>query len=112
MIYFLLAASVVGVSFGQILFKKSALSLSKLGKPWMIFLDPHFLSALGLYSLATVVWIWALQYIPLGRAYSLMSLAFILVPLLGHHFFHEPLGVSFVLGSVLIAAGVILTALR
>lgn len=109
MLYCILVASIVCISFGQILFKKTALTMKAMTRPWYIIVDPYFIGALVIYGGATLVWIYVLQHLPLSRAYTIMSVGFILVPVLSYYFFQEPLTVKFFMGSLLIMAGVILT---
>ena len=107
--YFLLFLCVLGLSAGQVLFKKSANILETLDAPWKIIFEWPFLGALAIYGITTLGWVWALQNTPLSRAYMIMALAFIIVPTLSHFIFDEPLTLRFVFGVVLIIAGVILT---
>ncbi len=108
-VYVFLFSCVLMLSIGQVLFKKSAGLLSTLSNPLLLVFEPVFLGALFLYGIATICWIGALQFLPLGRAYMFMSLAFIIVPLLGWYFFDETLEMRFVFGTVLIVSGVLLT---
>src|SRR5690554_4785425 len=112
MVYLILIGSIIGVSFGQILFKKAALMVPSLPASWYLIFNPYFLAALLLYVTATLVWVWILQYLPLSRAYMFMAAGFINVPILSWYFFGEPLNIKFFLGSFLIITGVVLTALK
>ncbi len=109
MVYLIALLCVVGIAIGQILFKYSASSLQLTGSilatptVWII------LSALALYGVTTIAWIWVLQFAHLGRVYPMMALAFVLVPLASHFAFDEQFTLSYVLGVLCIAAGIILT---
>lgn len=102
---------VVGIAIGQILFKMSANSLHAHGS----FLEPRtagiLLAAFALYGLTTIGWVWSLQKLPLGRAYPLMALAFILVPIGSHFIFGERFQPMYFVGVALIAVGIVI-ALR
>ncbi len=69
-----------------------------------------FITALASYGISTLGWIWALRQVPLSTAYLFMSASFIIVPLGAYWFFDEPLSVQYVLGSLLIIAGVLVAA--
>jgi drug/metabolite transporter (DMT)-like permease len=111
MIYLILILCVFGIASGQILFKLSADSLHTSGS---IF-DPNtaitLFFALAVYGLTTIAWVWALQKIELGRAYPLMALAFILVPIGSHLILGERFNPQYFIGTALIIAG-ILTIVR
>ncbi len=107
--YFLLFLCVIGLSIGQVLFKKSANILKTLDAPWKILFEISFISALAVYGVTTLMWVWALQHVSLSRAYMIMALAFVIVPTLGHYVFDEPLTMRFGLGVLLIISGVVLT---
>jgi drug/metabolite transporter (DMT)-like permease len=111
MIYFVALLCVVGIATGQILFKLSAASLQRTGS-WF---DTHTLimlfSAFALYGVTTLAWIWVLQKIELGKAYPLMALAFILVPLGSHFILGERFQWQYFVGVILIVVGIVV-ALR
>lgn len=107
--YTLLFLCVLGLSLGQVLFKKSAMILKTLDQPWKLIFEGPFLAALTVYGITTLGWIWALQNTPLSRAYMIMALAFVIVPMLSYFIFNEPLTLRFALGVCLIITGVVLT---
>ena len=108
MIYVIALLCVVGIAAGQIMFKLSAISLQRAGT----FFDLKTLiilgSAFALYGLTTIAWVWVLQKIELGKAYPLMALAFVLVPIGSHFILGERIQVQYMLGVLLIGAGIIL----
>lgn len=99
---------------GQSLFKYAALNLRGAGTDANALLSlamlPSFWTALALYGLGTVLWIFILQTVPLSRAYPFMALAFVLVPLLAVLLFRETLSLTYMIGAALIVAGVVVTA--
>lgn len=109
MTYFIAILCVFGIAAGQILFKLSANSLSKAGS----YLDPQGLgilvAALALYGITTLAWVWVLQKLELGRAYPLMALAFVIVPIASHLLLHEKFTLQYFLGVLLIVAGIIIS---
>ena len=109
MTYFIAIICVLGIAAGQILFKLSAAAMHKAGS----YFDPRSLLilfvALALYGLTTLAWVWVLQKIELGRAYPLMALAFVLVPIGSHFVFGERFQLQYFIGVALIMAGILVT---
>lgn len=67
------------------------------------------LAGICAYALSMLCWLLALRDLPLGRAYSLLSISYALVYLLaaGLPWFHEPFTLSKSLGVALVILGVI-----
>jgi len=91
-------------------------SMSRLPLPgqWLIEpIDPDALAvvlvAIFTYALSMACWLAALRDLPLGRAYSLLSISYALVYLLAAAvpMFHEGFSLSKSLGVVLVILGVI-----
>lgn len=99
---------VLGISAGQLMFKLSARALAGVGprELWRLSLSPWFLTALVTYAAATVLWVWLLRELPLGRAYPLFALSFVFVPLLGGLFLGEGESVRYWVGVLVIVAGI------
>tara|TARA_B110000238_G_C15772632_1_gene288283 strand:- start:18 stop:392 length:375 start_codon:yes stop_codon:yes gene_type:complete len=107
------------MSMGQLLFKKTAMTITNnsiteatgllegiiraLQIPWLY-------AALLVYALATMLWLYILQRIPLTIAYPFSALAMILVPLLSIYFFSEKLTLSYFLGAFFIILGITIIA--
>jgi drug/metabolite transporter (DMT)-like permease len=97
------------LSAGQLLFKAVASSLAQATSfafVFGLFKNPLFLMALVFYGAATLIWLSVLRSAPLGQAYTLFSLSFVLVPLSAMIWFQEPLGWRYVAGTTLIIAGI------
>ena len=98
---FLLAA-------GQMLFKKTALSVPNLtsveGMIGLI-MNMWFWLALTLYGTATLLWIMILQHVNLSLAYPFAALGFVIIPVASWFLFKEPISLSYVIGAALIIAG-------
>ncbi|WP_277593952.1 4-amino-4-deoxy-L-arabinose-phospho-UDP flippase [Pseudomonas chlororaphis] len=109
MIYFLAVLCVVGIAAGQILFKLSAASMERAGS----FFDLRSLiiltGALALYGVTTIAWVWVLQKIELGRAYPLMAIAFVLVPIGSYFVFGERFQTQYFVGVLMIIFGILVT---
>ena len=101
---------VIGISLGQMLFKKAALMLPP--QPGLLdwFLNTWLIGALVLYGVTTLAWVWVLRVAPLHLAYPFMGLAFVFVPILGALFLHEPISWQTIGGGALILAGIALAS--
>jgi undecaprenyl phosphate-alpha-L-ara4N flippase subunit ArnF len=66
--------------------------------------------AIFAYALSMLCWLGALKHLPLGRAYSLLSISYALVYLLAASLplFNEPFSQSKTLGVALVIAGVLI----
>lgn len=101
---------VLGISVGQLLFKKAAtalpatLSLGGLLQNWWL------MAALVLYGVTTLGWVWILRHAPLHLAYPFMGLAFLIVPTLAWLLLGEPIGWRTLVGGALILVGVALAS--
>ena len=108
------------MSLGQILFKKTALSISKtlssgdglgliegiikaLSIPWLYL-------ALSVYAVATIFWLYILQRIPLPLAYPFSALAMVIVPVAATFIFGDKLSWSYWIGVILIFSGIVVIA--
>ena len=106
------------MSLGQILFKKTALSLAAhpneslglfngiiqaLTVPWLYM-------ALCVYGMATICWLYILQRIPLSLAYPFSALAMVMVPIIAVYLFGERLTWSYWIGVLFIFTGIIIIA--
>jgi drug/metabolite transporter (DMT)-like permease len=102
---------VVLIAIGQLMFKSAAGQWRIDGWSWATvrgFLSPTMLAALAIYAGATLLWVFVLRTVPLGTAYSLFSLAFLIVPVLAWAILGEQISVNTLVGSVVIVAGVII----
>ncbi|MGX5793168.1 EamA family transporter [Pseudomonas edaphica] len=108
MVYAIAVLCVFGIAAGQIMFKISASSLQRAGT----FFDLKTLMILGsafaLYGLTTIAWVWVLQKVELGKAYPLMALAFVLVPIGSHFILGERFHTQYFVGVLFIMCGIIL----
>jgi len=98
---------------GQILFKRAAQQIgSTQGVSWILEVArlPTMWVALVLYAAATLLWVRILTTVPLSRAYVFVALAFVIVPAAGHFLFNETLTPRFLIGTLLIIAGVMVAA--
>lgn len=101
---------VLGISLGQILFKRAALAIADASNWQHWVFNGWLIAALALYGITTLVWIWVLRHAPLNLAYPFMGLAFLIVPCLGWLILSEPIRWTTLAGGALILAGIALTA--
>lgn len=113
----LLVCYAIGLSVGQVLFKMAAMSMQQPASwtsRWLtkLLLEPYFVAAAVLYVGLSLFWVWILSFIPLSRAYPFVALSLLFTPLWGHILFGEALGKDYVLGVMLIVAGLLLVVRR
>ena len=121
MISYIQFMQLVGFAFlmssGQMLFKKTAIAIAayseNIGEAAGIVDSvtralqiPWFYFALLVYGLATVLWLYILQRIPLSIAYPFSALAMLIVPIFSFLIFKERLSYSYFMGSILIVSGI------
>ncbi len=115
---FTLALSSVALGSAAQLAMRWSMTRLPLPSEWLAALanaavDPVALGVVALailaYALSMLCWLGALQYLPLGRAYSLLSISYVLVYLLAASLpgFNEPLSLSRSLGVALVILGVL-----
>ena len=108
------------MSCGQILFKKTALSLAGERDPDIVYgvvegfiralSNPWLYLALIVYAFATLFWLYILQRIPLPQAYPFTALAMVIVPVFSLIIFGDKLSYSYWMGALLIISGISIIA--
>ncbi len=101
---------VLGISLGQILFKKAAGAITDATQWQHWAFNGWLIAALALYGVTTLVWIWVLRNAPLHLAYPFMALAFLIVPCLGWLFLGETIAWPTFAGGALILLGIVLAS--
>ena len=66
-----------------------------------------FRPAAALYAGLTVFWTWLLSRVPLSHAYPFVALGFVFVPAMAWAWFGERVGAGYVVGLLLIVAGLL-----
>jgi drug/metabolite transporter (DMT)-like permease len=105
--YLVAVLCVFGLAIGQILFKVSASALTENGTPLSLKVMFPLATAMCLYGITSIAWVWVLQKIELGRVYPLMALAFVIVPLGSHFIFGERFQTQYFLGVAMIVVGIL-----
>ena len=106
----LLVLFAVSLACGQVLFKAAAQSVKgsmgvDIRTALQLATNAYFLLALVIYGAATVLWVYILRDTELSRAYPIVALAFVLVPLLGAFVFGEQLSVRLIIGIAVVILG-------
>ena len=114
LVYAALLLAVAANTAGQILFKISADRMHDEVDGFIMscILSPYIWFAMGFYFMASIIWVWVLQWLPISTAYPVMSLVFILVPFAGIFFFNESQDIRFFIGTALILGGIFLVTVR
>jgi undecaprenyl phosphate-alpha-L-ara4N flippase subunit ArnE len=76
------------------------------------FCNGKLMLAVGVYVVATVLWMAVLKSTPLRIAYPFAALAFFIVPIAAHFVLGEYIGWNTFVGAGLIAAGVLVSVIR
>lgn len=73
-------------------------------------LSPQVVGGLALYALGAIVWLFVLAKVDVSFAYPFVGLGFILTMLLGWWWLNEPVDLTRVVGTLLVASGVFLVS--
>ena len=100
----------VVLACGQVLFKAAAQSIKgPIGFDAQTLIqllsNPFFLLSVVLYAFAALYWVLLLREIELNKAYLIIVLALVLVPLAGTFLFREPFSAHLLIGIVIILVG-------
>jgi drug/metabolite transporter (DMT)-like permease len=109
--YACLFVVVLGLSAGQVLFKLAGRSMVGADSFIQGLLSPYFFASLLLYGIITIVWIWQLSMIDLSRAYPVIALTFVIVPLLSSVLLGETTGTWYWAGLACIIVGILVVQL-
>lgn len=100
---------------GQMLFKLGAPRWQgNTALEWVISFatNPFLVTAVFLYAVTILIWIYVLRTLPLSLAYPLTALSYVIVPMLGFLFLQEKISWQTVVGSAVIILGVVITHLK
>ena len=100
---------VAGIAGGQILFRLAAERIEGSRLLASLLMNLWLWVALAVYGLATLLWIHLLRSAPLNRVYPLFALAFVVVPIVEHWVWQQPLRWQSWVGGLIIALGVALS---
>lgn len=74
--------------------------------------NPYVILGLLLYGASSLLWLLVLSRLEVTVAYPFVGLGFVITMFLGSVLSHEPLGLTRIIGTLLVVAGVILIAGR
>lgn len=100
---------IILLSIGQIFFKLSAINIQTTGSYYDLRTISYLFSALFLYGITSIAWVFILQKINLGKIYPIMALSFIIVPFFSFLIFNETFSARYFLGIALIILGIIIS---
>jgi drug/metabolite transporter (DMT)-like permease len=100
----------LALACGQIIFKAAAQSIKgpvgfDAQTLFQLISNPLLLLGLAIYASAAVYWVLLLREIELNKAYLIIALALVLVPLAGTFLFREPFTARLFIGIVVILVG-------
>jgi uncharacterized membrane protein len=101
---------VLAISVGQVLFKLAAGRVDASDPRALaasLLMNPPLLTALAVYGLATLAWVWLLRDRSLSGSYPLFALSFVMVAVMGRLFLGETLSLPVLVGTMLVVAGVV-----
>ena len=108
------------MSLGQVLFKKTALTISHINEQKQVLglfegviaalMTPWLYFALIVYGTATIFWLYLLQRIPLSVAYPFGAIAMVLVPIFSVYLFGDKLNINYWFGMTFIIIGISIIA--
>jgi undecaprenyl phosphate-alpha-L-ara4N flippase subunit ArnE len=103
--YASLVASILFGVAGQVALKAGAVDSATLLDQ---FLNPRTILGFGIYAIAAFLYIAALKRIPVSIAFPSVAASYIIVAILAHFLWNEPLGWPQIAGMVLIGGGIFL----
>ncbi len=111
--FILILVGVFFGAFGAIFLKKGSLLINSNSSYQFIFdLWRNYYLMLGLffYVVPSVIWIYLLRTLPVSQLQPILSLTYVITPLLAICFLGEPVSVTRWVGIFVIVAGVIIVA--
>ncbi len=103
---------VLSICIGQIFFKVAAMTMGPIKNLTSLcrqIINPYLIAAVSVNIGTVFLWVWLLSEVPLKKAYPLMGLVFVIVPLLSRIFFGERIELKAILGGLIIIMGVYLS---
>ncbi|MEJ7730224.1 MAG: hypothetical protein WKG00_13525 [Polyangiaceae bacterium] len=108
--YALLVATIALNATGQLLLKRATMGSAVAGLGRGVLLSPWFVFGALAHAATMIVWLLTLRELPLTVAHPITGSVFILVPLVAHFLWSEPLGAQRVIGIAIIALGIAVVA--
>lgn len=116
----LVLISSVLTALGQVAFKYGMQSVGDINMTastaprilWQIFTTPSIILGFFSFGLGAVLWLFALARLELSYAVPLASVTYVLVLIAGVMLFREPLTAAKIVGTLLVAAGVVALSMK
>ncbi len=83
---------------------------SKIKIIFSIMMNPYVISGLTMYGLGAFVWLFVLSKIEVSTAYPFVGIGFIITMILGVFMLNESVSAVKIVGTLLVAAGVVLVS--
>lgn len=115
MVYVLAVISVILGAVGQFLLKIASNGLQTGHGLWQLglsLINLKMISAITCFVTSMLMWIFVLRKMELSIAYPMVSLGYIFVMLLSFYFLQESIGLTKLVGTGMIVAGVIVLNMR
>lgn len=114
MVYVQLAIAILLNVAGQLLLKRASMAgiadANVVTSTARSLVSPWFIGGAGSLGMSAVLWVGVLKKIPLTVVHPLTGVVFILVPVISHFLWDEPLPPLRLLGIAIIMVGVYLVA--
>lgn len=104
--YFSLFTSILIGVVGQIAIKSGSLNSGQTSGVGLF--QPYIIVGLLCYGCSALFYIYSLKQIPLSVAFPSVSVSYVMVVLIAHFLWNEPLGIQQVMALLLILSGVFL----
>lgn len=82
----------------------------RLNLAWLVLTNAHVIAGTVLYMIGFGLWLLVLAKLDVSIAYPFVGIGFILTMIFGFLFLNEPVGLTRVLGTILVAGGVVLVS--
>jgi multidrug transporter EmrE-like cation transporter len=105
--YVLLAVAIAFNAAGQLLLKRASMASGGLMK---VLFSPYLFVGVASLGTSMLLWVQVLRKVPLTVAHPFTGLVFVVVPVISHFLWEEPLPPIRLLGVSIILCGVILVA--
>lgn len=73
-----------------------------------ILFSPQVMIGIFIYAASVLIWLWVLSQVDLSVAYPFVGISFIFTLMFGYFLLNEPVNMSRILGTLLIAGGCVL----
>ena len=109
MVFLGILLCVAGMTAGQILFKQAASQwVSNENIILGLITNKALMVAVIIYGLTTILWVFLLRFVDLSKAYPIMAINFVLVPIAASYLYQEQIKMEYWVGISLIIIGIVI----